>query len=89
MAERLRLRATGLEWRTIEEEVVALDMPQESYLGVNRSGSRLWAVLAAGATEDELVQLLVDSYGIERPDAERDVAQFLDALREQGLLEQA
>lgn len=89
MANRIRLRAAGLEWRTIDEEVVALDLPRESYLGVNRAGSKLWAALAEGTTEEELVQALVDEYGLDRAAAERDVAQFLSELREQGLLESA
>lgn len=87
MEERLRLRGAGLEWRTVEEEVLALDLPRESYLGVNRSGSKLWQILAEGATKEELAQALVDSYGIAHEDASRDVSAFLEALREQGLLE--
>lgn len=85
----LRLRAAGLEWRTVEGEVVALDMPQETYLGVNRSGSKLWQALAHGAASHELIQLLVSEYGLAQEAAARDVHVFLDALREQGLLEEA
>jgi hypothetical protein len=87
MGERLRLRSTGLEWRVIEDEIVALDLPSELYLGVNQSGSLLWNALERGATEEELVRALVDRYGVGESDAQRDVAGFLSALRERGVLQ--
>jgi hypothetical protein len=87
MGERFRLRASGLEWRSVEGEIVALDLPADTYLGLNQSGAVLWQALAQGASADELVERLVGEYQIERSDAERDVRQFIAALQAQGVLE--
>jgi hypothetical protein len=76
-----------LEWRVVEDEIVALDVPAETYLGVNRSGSILWQALAKGATHEELTQLLVSEFGLPDADAEHDVAEFLSTLQAQGVLE--
>jgi len=86
MGERLRLRAGGLEWRSVEGEVIAIDVPRAQYLGANRSASLLWEALGEGATEQELAELLVDRYAIDRLTAERDVAAFIEDLETHGLL---
>jgi hypothetical protein len=86
VAERLRLRTEGLEWRSVEGEVIAIDVPQARYLGANRSASLLWTTLERGATERELAELLVDQYAIDRPVAERDVAEFVADLEAKRLL---
>lgn len=87
MGERFRIRGSGLEWRRVEDEIVALDLPAETYLGVNRSGASLWQALVEGASEDELVQVLTNQYAIDVADAERDVREFIAALQARGVLE--
>ncbi len=87
MSERLWLRQSGLGWRTLDGEVVALDSPRGVYLGTNESGSLLWEALAGGATREELAQVLIDRYGIEGAQAEQDVEDFLTHVRDQQLLE--
>lgn len=86
MSETLRLRPDRLEWREVEGEIVALDLTTSRYLAVNRSGARLWEALARGATRDELVALLVGSYGIEPDQADTETATFLEMLAAEDLL---
>jgi hypothetical protein len=87
MSQRFRLRDSGLEWRAVEGEIVALNLPADTYLGLNRSGALLWQALAQGASADELADRLVSEYRIGRTDAERDAGQFISALQAQGVLE--
>jgi hypothetical protein len=82
----LRLRDEGLHWRAIEGEVVAVDMRTSSYLGANPSGALLWRALAEGASRDDLVELLVGRFGINRARAGKDTDAFLGRLRAEGLL---
>jgi hypothetical protein len=88
MSEELRLRDSGLEWRTVEGEIVALDMSESAYLAVNESGRRLWEELARGTTRDKLVQLLTDTYGLDEAAAQRDTDAFLAELAQRELLKQ-
>jgi hypothetical protein len=70
----------------VEDDIVALDLPTETYLGLNQSAASLWQALAGGASEDELVQLLIDRYAI-GADAQRDVGEFIAALQARDMLE--
>ncbi|MGA2470743.1 MAG: PqqD family protein [Solirubrobacteraceae bacterium] len=87
MSEKLRLREAGLEWRTVDGEVVALDVAASAYLAVNESGRLLWEALGAGTTRGKLIELLTANYGLDRTVAERDIDEFLAELGRRGLLE--
>lgn len=82
----LRLSETGIHWREVEGEILALDGDRSEYLGVNRSGAVLWTALAEGATREQLVEALVSAEGIERARGAADVDAFLGQLRERGLV---
>jgi hypothetical protein len=86
MPEQLRLRAESLHWRLVEGEVVALDVSRSVYLGVNATGARLWEALARGATHEQLVALLRDTFSRDPSDAERDVTAFVGQLAARDLL---
>ncbi len=83
----LRLRADALEWRLVEGEIVALDVRTHTYLGINRTGASVWHALVEGATHDQLVAQLAESFGVDRSRAEADLDAFLQGLREHDLLE--
>ena len=87
MSRQLRIRAGAVEWRQFEEEVVAVDTRRAVYMAVNRSGSVLWPALLEGATRDELVGRLGETYGLEPEAAAKDVDVFVQALDDQELLE--
>ena len=82
----LRLRSDLVEWRAVEDEIVALTLADDRYLGANRTGALLWTRLAEGTTFDALVAALVDAGAPEgRPVEDTEI--FLAALRQRGLLE--
>jgi len=85
----LRLRQDGVAWRRLEGEIVALDLDRSLYLSVNTTGAALWQSLAQGATTQRLEQILIDEYGADPQTAARDVAAFIAALQQQGLLVEA
>jgi hypothetical protein len=87
MTDLLRLRDDKLEWREIDEEIVALDGRTSEYLSVNRSGAALWPLLLAGATRGALVERLTEAFDVDRATAERDLDAFLEVLSERDLLD--
>ena len=89
MSEIVRLRAEAVEWRAIDDEVLAVDLDHANYLGINRSGALLWEALARGTTRGELIERLQEKFGLDADAATQDVERFLDALRERRLLEDA
>ena len=75
-----------MSWRDVNGEIVALDLESSSYFTTNRSGSLMWHQLVGGATNDELVDLLLSTYGIPPEQCQHDVEAFLEVLREHRLL---
>lgn len=85
----LKLRSEAIEWREVEGEIVALDLRDQMYLGVNGSGTVLWPLLVEGADREALVGALVDTYDIDTATAGPDVDAFVAMLAERDLLEPA
>lgn len=83
---RVRLRPE-VTWQDLEGEVVALDLGSASYVMANETGSLLWPLLAAGATEPELAAALVERFQIEPAQARTDVDAFVAQLRALTLVE--
>jgi hypothetical protein len=82
----LKLRTDDLEWREVDGEVVVLDVRECRYLAINRTGQVLWKALAEGATRDELIARLVETFDIERARAAGDVDAFTTELESRDLL---
>ncbi len=82
----LRLRADALVWREIDNELVAVDMASSAYLSANQTGAMLWQMLAAGTTRRELVERLVERFGISSEQAQSDVDVFVQDLKARELL---
>ncbi len=86
MGAELRLRTEGLDWREVHGRIVALAADGRE-LVVNPTGSLLWPLLLEGSDREQLGQCLVDAFGIEPAQAERDADAFVAALRARDLLE--
>lgn len=54
---------------------------------LSESGASLWKLLQNGATEDELVKLILSDYEIDENTARVDVKAFVDSLNMKNLLE--
>ena len=80
------LRKQDLDWRDIDDEIVALDTQGAVYLAVQGSGALLWRLLGDTTTRDRLVDALVKTYDIDEARAADDVDEFLVTLSERGLL---
>lgn len=55
-------------------------------LSLNGSGKLLFELLQTDQSEQALAQALVDSYEVDIPTAQKDVAEFLAILEENGVL---
>lgn len=82
----MRLRSEGLSWQEIDGELVILDLKSSVYLTTNKSGAFLAKVLTDDRTTDELIDALVDEYGIDRQRAAADAGAFVEELTRKGLI---
>lgn len=83
----MKLCVDDVAWREVDGEIVMLHLHQASYLSLNRTASALWIALSAGASQDELVQELVDRFDVDEAVAAHDVDRFLAQLRTRQLLD--
>lgn len=82
----MKLRTYELEWKQIDDEIVALDGRRAEYLAVEGSGVALWQTLHAGASREQLIGLLVSRYRIAPERAGADVDAFIAELTAKDLL---
>lgn len=82
----LKLRGDLVEWRLVDDEVIALDLRSARYLGLNPTAALLWQQIVDGATETDLVDHLVAACDVDRERASTDVRAFLEDLATRGLL---
>ena len=54
---------------------------------LNETGNFLWEHLETCADENELIQKLLDEYEVTEDEAKEDVAQFLNDLRQLGIID--
>lgn len=87
MNDLIRARSGDLEYRSMEDELVILDLRSQRYLSLNRSGAELWPLIVDGTSQAELVHTLQRRYALSEDDAVRDVLALVTQLRGAGLLE--
>jgi hypothetical protein len=71
---------------TIDDEVVMLSVSAGAYFGLNGIGSEIWNRLREPKRISDLCKELANQYEGDRETISRDVASFVQALLERGLL---
>ena len=85
---KFKLREGAAAWKQVDGETILLDLAASAYLGANPSGSALWSALADGATREELIERLCETFEVTADRAGPDVDAFLRACRDRGFLAQ-
>ncbi len=75
----------GLAWQLIDGEAIIVDLVGGVTVGLNGTGSLIWSLLA-GHEEREIAESLTRQFDVDLDTAREDVRNFIDLLRERGLL---
>ncbi|HWD53966.1 MAG TPA: PqqD family protein [Acidimicrobiales bacterium] len=86
MTDPIVARSDDLETRSVENELVLLDLRTQTYLSLNRTGARLWPLMVEGTDRAALVDALRQRHDVPVETAERDVDTLVAQLREADLL---
>jgi hypothetical protein len=73
--------------RVDDAEVVLLSLATNRYYSLNETGSVIWEALCEGACPRDLATALEAEFEVTPLEAEARVAEFLDELRREGLLQ--
>jgi hypothetical protein len=70
-----------------QDGAIVLDIRQGQMFKLNFVGSRILELLKRGATEPAIVDEISRDFDVSRDLAESDVREFINTLKEQGLVE--
>jgi Coenzyme PQQ synthesis protein D (PqqD) len=79
-------RTDGLIEAEVDNEIVALKIEKGTCYGLNRTGSRVWKLLAKPIRVSEMCATLIAEYSIDPKVCETDVLDLLEELRAEGLI---
>jgi len=64
-------------------------IPQTSqYKILNGTGSRVWDLIDGQRSRDEIAGIIAEEYEVSLDEARKDVSEFIEALKEHGMLAQ-
>jgi hypothetical protein len=69
-----------LAWQLVAGEAVIVDLSSGNTIGLNESASMIWSMLTEH-DESEIAATLSERYGIDRENAARDVAEFVNEMK--------
>jgi hypothetical protein len=68
------------------KETVMLDIAKGAYFGMDEIGSTIWDMIESPVRISDLCATLQSQFDVAAQDCQRDVLEFLNQLKEQGLL---
>ena len=74
---------------SVEGESVLLNLNSERYFGLDEVGTRMISVLTSSNSIETAYESLLEEYEVENETLRRDLADLVDRLIDQGLLEVA
>src|SRR5262249_15357990 len=79
-------RRDGFIDSEIDDEIVALSIERGTCYGMNRTGTRIWNLLANPIRISELCATLVATYRVDHAVCEAQVLDLLEEFRAEGLI---
>jgi hypothetical protein len=71
----------------LDGESVLLNLQTETYFGLDEVGTRMWDALTGAESIQAAFDALAGEYDVEPAELRRDLADLLDKLTDQGLLD--
>ncbi|HOO21621.1 MAG TPA: PqqD family protein [Kiritimatiellia bacterium] len=81
-------RNSSTAYRNLDGEGLIMNPADSMLHSLNDTGSAIWEYIAETRQVSEIVDMLMEKFNGARETAEKDVEEFLNALNEQGLIEQ-
>ena len=79
--------APDVMFRKVGDESVLLNLKSESYLGLDPMGTRIWTLLAPGASIQSVFDTLLAEYDVDASLLREDLQEFIGKLLENELIE--
>ena len=73
-------------WRNMQGEAVLLNPVDGSYFGLNSVGCSFWEKVDGQRTIEEIIDLLLMEYMVERDVLIHDIKEFVHSVEDKGLI---
>ena len=70
----------------VDGEMVLLDMNSENYFGLDEVGTAIWQAMQEKESLKEVFEVLLEQYEVEEDVLKKDLIDFVEKLKESGLL---
>ena len=80
------IRRAEIPSTELQGETVLLSLEEQSYFGLRGTSQRIWQLLAQPCTQEQILDVLVTEYEVDRAQCERDITTFLQKLWEVHLI---
>ena len=80
---------SDVRYRAVRDEGIVLRQSDAEIIGVNQLGVMVLKQVQQGQTVGEIVDAVCSSFDVDREQAERDIADYLDTLLESNVIEQS
>jgi hypothetical protein len=81
LSNRVFVRVSALPQANLsDDEVIALGLNQEKYYGMSGTAARIWALLEAETTLDQLCARLLDEFDVPKDVCLQQTREFVDKL---------
>ncbi len=83
----------GFMMRKVGDQIVVVAMGQAAkqfhgMMNLNETGAFVWELLKQETSEENVLEAMMENYGIDRERAKKGLDSFLDKLRTVGVLEE-
>ena len=86
MKDRCFKRNTTLDVSEIDGEKIMMDLEQGCYFMLNDVASRIWELVEASKSTQEIIETLLGEYEVERSMCEAQVYRFIEELEKRELI---
>ena len=74
-------------FRELDGEMVLLNLATGVYFGLDPVGTRIWTLIEAQRSSDEIVEMLTAEYEVDADTLDADLTRFLLTLRDNELVD--
>lgn len=80
-------RAVDILFTKADDDMLAIDEQAGYYYAMNETSSRIWDMIAAPATVEEICERLGQEFSVDADTCQREVLHLLHGLHEAGLIQ--
>jgi hypothetical protein len=76
----------NIDYRIVGNKAIILNINNSFFYTLDEAGSIIWEALVKQKKLDEIADMVMDEYEVDREDAKRDIVELIDELEKERLV---